>query len=222
MKMKILAALMAAVMALSLAACGNAEEAEETTLTGMVVGVEGTVISLVETDDMIGSFGGGERPGNFGDFDPESFDGTMPTGEGFSGWGGGMPEDMTLPEGMTVPEGGRMPNFDGELPEGMTVPEGGQRPDFSGELPEGMTMPEDGQMPDFEGRGDFDLESMSAQTKSVDIGSAHISVQTDGVKAGGSMDDIKVGATVTVTLNSKGEATYVLVTGTGFSGGQQQ
>ena len=62
MKKKLLAILVALVMTISLAACGAGEE---TTLTGMVVSVNGTVISLAEmdTDEMSGqTFAEGERP----------------------------------------------------------------------------------------------------------------------------------------------------------------
>ena len=180
MKQKFIAIVVALVMAVSLAACGGGEE---TTLTGMVVSVDGTVISLMEMDT--GNMGGkdvaeGERPKmpegmegfeGFGNFNPENFDGTLPEGGDFSQWEGGeMPEGMELPEGMTMP-------------------------DFSG------------------GDMDFDIENFAsdAETKSVDIGNAHISVEIDGGKASGSMSDIEAGTFVTLTMNRKGEVTNVLV-----------
>ena len=70
MKKKLVAIFVALVMTKALAACGAGEE---TTLTGMVVSVDGTVISLMEMDaDM--DFAGGERP-------------ELP--EGMEGFGGG-------------------------------------------------------------------------------------------------------------------------------------
>ena len=188
MKRRFIAILMAFVLAATLGACG---EEKETTLTGMVVSVEGTVISLVEMDtDSMGSmdFEGGKRPEmpegmeGFEGFDPGAFDGTLPEGETFPQRGEGempeMPQGMELPEGMTMPENGEMPDFGGGS--------GGMGPGF----------------------GNF---SEDMETKAVDIAGAHISVEIDGGKASGSMDDIRAGTFVTVTLNGKGEATYVLV-----------
>ena len=170
MKRKFIAIMMTLVLAATLAACGGGEE---TTLTGMVVSVDGTVISFVEMD--AGNMGGrdfaeGERPEmpegmeGFGGFNPDEFDGTLPEGETFPQWGEGempeMPEGMEPPEGMTMPENGEMPDFNGE--------NGGMRPGF----------------------GNF-----------------------------GSMNDIKAGTFVTITMNGKGEATYVLVSSMeGFGG----
>ena len=199
MKKKLVAIFVAFVLTISLAACGAGKE---TTLTGMVVSVDGTVISLMEldTDNMGGKdFAGGERP-------------EMPEGmEGFRGFGDFDPEDF---EG-TLPEGGNFPQLgDGEMPE---MPEGM-------ELPEGMTKPENGEMPDFGdmggmGFGNFDSD---AETKNVDIGDAHISVEIDGGKASGSMDDIKAGTFVTITMNGKGEVTNVLVSSqSGFGGSRR-
>lgn len=206
MNQKWIALLLAVVMVLSLAACGTKEE---TTVTGMVVAVNGTKISLMEMDltGMSGQdFSKGERPEmpegmegfeGFGDFNPEDFDGqmpegfggSMPEGENFPQWGEGempeMPEGMTPPEGM--PEGGKMPDFSGES--------GGMRPGF-GNFGEGM------------------------ETKEVDIANAHISVEIDEGKESGSLENIQVGTFVTITINGKGEATYVLVSArSGFGGG---
>ena len=199
MKRKFIAILMTLVLAVTLAACGGGEE---TTLTGMVVSVDGTVISLVEMDasNMGGrDFAEGERPQmpegmeGFGGFNPDEFDGTLPEGETFPQWGEGempeMPEGMEPPEGMTMPENGEMPDFGGE--------NGGMRPGF----------------------GNFG-EDM--ETTDVDIANAHISVEIDGGKASGSMDDIKAGTFVTITMNGKGEVTNVLVSSmSGFGSGRR-
>ena len=199
MKHKITAILMAFFMLLTMAACGAEEE---TTLTGMVVSVAGTVVQLMEMDTsgMEGNgFSGGERPQlpegmegsfDFGNFNPEDFDGTLPEGETFPQQGDG--DWSQIPEGMTPPEG-------------MTIPENGERPDFSGE--NGSSIP------------DFGSLGTDAETKAVDIGNAHISVEIDGGKASGSMEDIKAGTFVTVTMNGKGEVTNVLVSSqSGFGG----
>lgn len=193
MKKKLVAILAAFVMAISLVACGAGKE---TTLTGMVVSVDGTVISLMKMDTSnMGSkdFAEGERP-------------EMPEGmEGFQGYGDWSPEDF---EG-TVPEGGNFPQWgDGEMPE----------------MPEEMTPPEDGQMPDFGGenggtRPGFGSFGENMETMDVDIGDAHISAEIDGGKASGSMDDIKAGTFVTITMNGKGEVTNVLVSSQSFFGG---
>ena len=215
MKRKIITILMALAMTLSLAACGAGEE---TTLTGMVVSVDGTVISLVEMDAGTMDFSQGEMPEGmesfqgFGGFDPGAFDGSLPEGETFPQRGeGGMmpPEGMDFPEGMTMPEGMEFPE-DMTMPDGMDLPEDMTMPDGM-DLPEDMTMPENGRMP-----GGF---SEDMETKDVDVSAAHISVEIDGGKEGGSMDSVTPGSFVTITLNGKGEATYVLVSPrSGFSG----
>ena len=218
MTKKWLAVFTAVIMILSLAACGEKEE-ETTTLSGMVVSVDGTTISLVEmsansTGGM--DFSGGQRPEmpegmegfqGFGDFNPEDFSGEMPEGGNFPQWGSGE-----------MPGGGNFPQWgSGEMPEDMTIPE-------NGEMPEDMTLPEGMTMPNFPGgnggmrpgSGSF---ASDAETKTVDIGKAHISVEIDGGKASGSMSDIKAGSFVTITLNGKGEATYVLISSNfGFGG----
>ena len=189
--------MIAFVLAITLAACGAGEE---TTLTGMVVSVNGTVISLMEMD--AGNMGGedfaqGERPEmpedmedfqGFGDWSPEDFEGTIPESGNFPQWGDGeMPEDFTMPEDGSIPDfGGGMPNFGGN---------GGM------------------------GAG-FENFASDAETKNVDIGDAHISVEIDGGKASGSMDDIKAGTFVTITMNGKGEVTNVLVSSQSFFGGR--
>lgn len=195
MKKKLMAIFAALVMLFSLAACGAGEE---TTLTGMVVSVDGTVISLMEMDTAnTGSmdFTRGER-------------GEMPEGmEGFQGFGDFNPEDFEgmFPDGMTPPQWG-----EGEMPEGMTPPEG-------------MTMPANGEMPDFSGENggmpNFGGFGADVETRELDISQAHISVEIDGGKASGTMDDIKAGTFVTVTVNGKGQVTYVLVSTQSFSFG---
>ena len=200
MKRKLIAILTVCILALSLVACGGGEE---TTLSGMVVAVDGTVVSIVEMSGNMGgmNFGGGngERPEmqggaegfqGFGNFDPEAFEGTFPEGmEGF-----GRPGDFD-------PEA-----FEGTLPEGMTIPEGGERP----------------QGENGSGRPGFGNFASDMETKDVDIADAHISVEIDGGKASGSMEDITPGTTVTITLNGKGKATNVLVSQSGFGGGRRQ
>ena len=81
-------------------------------------------------------------------------------------------------------------------------------------------------MPDFDGEkggtgpgfGNFG-EDM--ETKDMDIADAHISVEIDGGKASGTMDDIKPGTFVTITMNGKGEVTNVLVSSQSFFGGNR-
>ena len=208
MKRKLIVILLVLTIALAMAACGAGKE---TTLSGMVVTVDGTKISLMEMDlNNMGNrnFAEGERPERpegaegfegfqgFGGFNPEDFKGQMPDGETFPQWGEGeMPQ---MPEGMPKPESG-------EMPEDMPVPEKGEMPEFSGE--------KDGMRPGF---GNFPSD---VETKEVDIANAHISVENEGVKESGSMDDITPGTFVTVTMNGKGQATYVLVSSrSGFGG----
>ena len=174
-------------MILSLTACGG----EESTVTGMVVSVDGTTISLME---MEGGFDGRMPMGEKGE---------MPTRP--EGMEDSNPEDM---ENFTIPEG--MENFDPEKMEDFNfedfnpedMPEGFGPGGFGeGERPE---MPE-GERPDmgnFEGMG---------EAANLDIANAHISVEIEGGKESGSMDNIVPGSMVTVTIDAKGNATYVLV-----------
>ena len=208
MKRKIAASLMIAALIASCTACGSGEE---TTLTGMVLSVDGTVLSLVEMDAAnmsVPDFAAGETPEmpegmeGFSGFDPNAFEGTLPEGETFPQWNG----DGELPQ---MPEG--------EVPE---FPEGETRPQ----------MPEDGKMPNFGGENSDELPGFGGfgsgmETTDVDIGDAHISIEIDEGKAGGSLEDITVGCFVTITRNGKGEVTNVLVSSqTRFGGarGMQQ
>lgn len=192
MKNKLTAILCLLAFILCFAGCG--EEAE-TTLTGIVVSVDGTVVSLRKMDSQRQENAGSERPSR-----PESDERpTRPEGS----------EDFTRPEGFEPgdpnspkPEGFRPGNLDETLPEGATAPErpaGGERPDFGGN------------------RGDI---------TEIDLAGAHISVEIDGGKASGTMEDITAGTFLTITLNEKGEAVSVLVSsgpgfGRGFRGADQ-
>lgn len=195
MKYKWIALICVLALMLSITACAEEEE-KTTTVTGMVVSVEGTVISLMETDGTMDkmNFEEGERPSmSFNREDFEGFEGgEFPSGE----FPGG---EFEPPEGQEFPQWG-----DGEMPE----------------MPEGMTPPENGEMPDFSGenmRPDFNNFDADAETKDVDIGDAHISVEIDGGKASGTLEDITPGCFVTITMNSDGEVTNVLVS-SGFRG----
>ena len=204
MKQKILAMICILALTVAMTACGAEKE---TTVTGMVTAIDGSVITLVEMDmDSSGrDFNKGERPANMEGF--EGFDGTFPEGEEFQPWGDG-----------------EMPEFqEGEMPQ---RPENGERPEMptgeNGEMPQ-MPTGEDGEMqwPGFDGEGGmssgFDSSAFEGETTQIDIGSAHISVEIDGGKAGGSLEDITTGSFVTITKNSKGEVTNVLVS-QGFGG----
>lgn len=200
MTRKIIAVFAALLLLFTFAACG--EEEGETTLTGMVVSVDGTTVSLMEMEGTMGgmNLGSGSESGR-----PQ-----MPEGmEGFEGFENFDPENF---EGL---DGFKPEDFQGSMPEG------GSFPQWDGELPEGMTMPQGGQMPDL---GDMELEDYlgDGETTTVDVGDAHISVEIDGGKASGSIEDIKAGTFITVTMNGKGEVTNVLVSSqSGFGGNRQ-
>ena len=109
MKRRWMTVIPALALALTMTACG---QEKETTLTGMVTAVDGTVISVVEMSaDMKG-----ERPSM-----PEN--GEMPS----------MPEGM---EDFTIPE-----DFDPENPD-RTPPEGFDPGNFGGQMPNGGDIPE--------------------------------------------------------------------------------
>ncbi len=172
MKHRLWLGVCALALILASVGCGKGEE---TTVSGMVVSVEGTVVSIMDMDSVnieISEEGMPERPENF---KPEEFDGKMP--EGFN------PEE-----------------FNGEMPEGFN-PE-----DFDGKMPGGF------------GGGMFGMgENLEdVETTEYDIADAHISVEIDGGKESGSMDNITRGTMVTITLDKKGNATYVLVTSSGM------
>ena len=182
MKRKIAAILMVLALAVSLTACGGGEE---TTVSGMVVGVEDTVISLVQMDGQM-EFGGARFPG------------------------GENSEMPTRPEGMEDFNPEDMEGFDPEKMEDFNFE------DFDPEdMPEGFGggMPPEGQRPEM---GSF--ENMDEAT-TLDIANAHISIEIEGGKESGTLNDIVPGTFVTVTVSSKGEATYVLVSQSmGFGG----
>ena len=191
-------------MVLTLTACGGGEE---TTVSGMVMGVDGTVISLIQMDgQMEGGFGGGRFPGGE--------NGEMPTRpEGMEDFNPEDMEDFTRPEGMEDFNPEKMEGFDPEKMEDFNfedfdpedMPEGFGPGGFGeGEPPE---KPAEGERPEM------------GEATTIDIANAHISVEIEGGKESGSMENIVPGAVVTVTLSPKGEATYVLVSQSmGFGG----
>ena len=151
--------------------------------------------------------------GNFNpeDFDPENFDGSFPEDGNFPQWGEGEMPNWGGENGEMPSWGeGEMPNFDGEMPDFS-----GERPDWGGE---------NGEMPNFGGnRGDFNFENFAAdgETKTYDLSDAHISVEIDGGKASGTLEDLVPGSFVTITVNGKGQVTYVLIAAqSGFIGGR--
>lgn len=182
MKTKLISILCILSLVLCAVGCGAAEES--TTVTGIVVSVEGTVVS-VRTMGSRGQNGeNGQRP--TGEM-PE-----RPTGE--------MPERPTgeMPERPTGEDFPRRP-ADGETSE---------RP--TGEMPERPTGEEERQRPSFGGA--------NTEAESYDLANAHISVEIDEGKASGTMEDIKTGSILTLTLNKKGEVTQVLVSSRTLSG----
>ena len=84
----------------------------------------------------------------------------------------------------------------------MRMPEGAEPPE----------MPENGEMPD------FGAQFSEGETTSVNLADAHITVEFDGGKATGSMDDIEQGSFLTITMNKKGEVTDVVVSSMGGFG----
>lgn len=212
---KLLAMILVLALAIPAVGCGKKEaiaSATTTTVSGMVVAVEGNVISLMKTENMnMGSTDGSGRPS--GDFEiPEDF-------EGFEGMGGfpGGSFDGTLPEGETFPN----MEWDGQMPEGFEGFEGMQRPEgFEGMEPpegfEGMERPEG--FEGMEGRPSRGEIGEDVETTDIDITGAHISVEIEDGKATGSMEDITVGCYVTITMDANGKVTNVLVTSSGFGG----
>ena len=216
MKRKIMAVFL--VLVLVLGACSNGKE---TTMTGMVVSVSGTVVTLVESDKLESmDFSSMERPEGSG-----NFNGKMPEGfENFSDFFGGQ-----MPEGFS----GQMPEgFSGQMPEGFSggfgfpggqMPEGGNW--GSGEMPqmpEGGSFPGNwgsGEMPDFGGSfSGFENFAADLETTDIDIGDAHISVEIEGGKESGDLDSLTPGSMVTITMNAKGEVTYVLISSQSYFG----
>ena len=101
-----------------------------------------------------------------------------------------------------------------------TPPEGFDPGSFEGMMPDGAARPErpeEEEMPDFDFSGSF---AEQGETTSIDIADAHISVEIENGKEAGSLDDVTQGTFVTITMNGKGQATNVLVSGGfGFRGG---
>ena len=207
---KILAFALVFGLLFSFAACGSdSDSGEETTVSGMVVSVEGTVLKLMDSSSMGNRGQGGNRGQNGENQRP-----TMP-----EGWNS---EDFTMPEGSTMPEGFEGFNPENWNPEDFTMPEGweGFNPENfqGGERPEGETRPRgEGQgRPQGGFGGSFNMEGV--ETTSYDVANARVGKEIEGGKESASLEDIKAGTMVTITLNSKGEATYVLITSSGFGG----
>ncbi len=196
MKQKLFAFFCIIVLLLCSVGCGADEST--TTVSGMIVSVEGTVITLRKMGgQMQGNFGGNraerDENGDFKGFDREN----MP--EGFN------PENM--------PEG-----FDPEnLPEGMKRPNRQNGEDFQRPTGEDAQRPT-GKRPDFKQFANGE----GAETETYDLANAHISLKVDEGQASGTMDDIKQGSIVTLTLNKKGEVVQILVTATSGFGGRGQ
>ena len=237
MKVKIIGILLILAMMFTMWGCG---EEKTTTLTGMVVSLDGTTLSVIETDgttlnrgdgdrtrptgedgsiDFSQMFGGNFDPSNMEGFDPGSMGGFDPgsMGDFIPGSMGGFdPNNMEGfdPEsfGGSFPQGGEKPTWgEGEMPEGFMPGEGGFTPG------EGGFTPGEGGFSFGGGKGTFDPSAMGidGETKTVDITNAHISVDNNGTKESGTTENLTPGAIVTITLNKKGEATYILVTSTG-------
>lgn len=88
--------------------------------------------------------------------------------------------------------------------------------DFEGKIPN---------MSDFtEQFSNFDTSAITqnideSELVSYDITDAHISVEIDDGKAAGTLDDISIGSIITVTYNSKGKVSNVLVSSSSAFGG---
>lgn len=159
MKHKIVLLLSTLILVITMGACGKEEE---TTLTGMVMSIDGTKISLREMDSQMQM---GDMP-------------DMPSGK--------------------IPDMENMEGFENFNPE---------------DLAEGTEMPS---------KPEFDTQISEEDTTTVELADAHISVEIEGGKASGSMDDIEKGSFLTITMNGKGEVTNVLVSSKrGFGGSKK-
>lgn len=192
----IISLLCAVLLVMMLTSCGKDEES---TITGIVTSIDGGKVTIMEMNLSSVREGG---------FDPGEFGGTM-TGD----FDGDRPE---------MPEGFDLDNFDpSQMPE---MPDGFDTGDFDPsqrpERPDGLDTGDfdpkdfDGERPNMSDFGD-------GETQTIDISNAHISIEDNGEKASGTIDDVTVGSSITVTLNGKGEATNVSVTSSrrGFKGG---
>ena len=217
MKYKLLLFLSTIMLLFTMNGCGKEEK--ETTLMGMVMSVDGTKISLRERDSQMQP---GERP-NMENFDPENFN-----PEDFEG--GNFNKEDFNPEnfnpedfegGEFDPENFNPEDFKGgefnpenfnpeDFKDGEFDPENLNREDFNPEDVDSTELvPSDKEKPKFE----------EGESKTIDIADAHISVEIEDGKATGSMDDIKTGSFLTITMNGKGEVTNVLVSSRrGFGG----
>ena len=207
MKYKLLLFLSTIMLLFTMNGCGKEEK--ETTLTGMVISVDGTKISLREMDSQMQP---GERP-NMENFNPENFNPEDFQGENFNREDfdpeNFNPEDFKGGEFDTEnfnPEDFKGGEFD---PENFN-PENFNREDFNPEDVDSTEL-----VPGDKGKPNFE----EGESKTIDIADAHISVEIEDGKATGSMDDIKTGSFLTITMNGKGEVTNVLVSSSrGFGG----
>ena len=210
-KMNWIAVLCALALALTLAGCGGGEE---TTVSGMVVSLDGTTVTLMEMSGSMGDFSSMFENGEMPQRPQSGEEGSRPDGM----------EDFTLPEDFdfdnfdpeNMPEGFDRENFDPDnMPERGQMPEGFDPGSFGG-MPQNGERPE---MPEGGGFSGFGEQPPMGETTAVDIANARIGVEIENGKESGSLANVTPGAMVTITLSSKGEATYVLVSSSGMSFG---
>ena len=181
---------------ITFAVSGCGKEEKTTTLTGMVVSIEGTVVSLQQFDSEMQQRPSGDKPEQFEggegfeNFNPENFNREDFNPEDFN------PEDFN-------PEDFNPENFN---PEDFNS-ESFNREDFN---PENF----DGEMPD------IGFQFSEGESKTVDLGDAHITLEIDGGKATGSIQDITEDSFLTITMDGDGKVTNVIVSsGSGFKRG---
>lgn len=208
----------AALLICSLTACSGNEQAgtdySGQTLTGKVVAVDGTLVA-VQLGELSDAEGGvpAQMPD---DTEPEPSDDGSSNGRPAAE--AGTPPDKPEDEG-GVKSGETPP----ELPEGETSGmahasgNGGTPPDMS-EEPQGGGMM---QMPDG-GMGMSDGFTASGETAIVNISGAAILLETTSggeERSQGSMDDIAVGAVLSIEVDSKNAVSTVTVLSAGGFGG---
>ncbi len=211
---RVISFLCIAALICSLTACsGTAKSGTDysgQTLKGRVVAVDGTLVAveLGEISDVGSGFGQIPSGGQSGASD------AGPSGDDAPDGGQGAPD---MPQGGGDAENGETPP---ELPDGegggsADPGAGGQEPES--DMPEGQRG--DGMMPGSTGMSDG--FTATGGTAIVDISGAAILLETDsesGDSSEGSMDDIVVGAVLSIEVDSKNSVSTVTVLSVGGSG----
>ena len=225
--MKKILKMMVIVMVISILSGCSAVIADEgadysnKTLTGQISEIDGSKLTLElgklkknkETQETTGQAPmmpegfDGQLPEDFDGELPEDFNGQPPMMQGQTGEQGGQMMEGNRPEKpqdfngqRPQMENGEMPELpDGQMPQ---LPEGEMPEDFNGQMPQGFP----GQM-DQNKKTTYTFEKKS-DTASIDVGDVEVTLSDGSI---GTVDDLKVGDVVQITVDGNNKVTSLTV-----------